>query len=448
MEKSRSHNQIVTDIGPLEHVPLSALKPNPRNSRKHNKRQIKLLARSIEAFRFVLPIVINASNEIICGNAVYMAAQQLGLSHLPAIRLSHLNEDEVRAFGIAHNRLAEHSTWDSSILGEFFVEFSGKFTSFDVEDLGFSTTEIDLHIGLTSDAQGQADPPESIPVCETETVTRPGDMWLLGPHRLLCDSALDQSSWQRLMDGAKAALVVTDPPYNVPIKGHVSGNGEVIHREFVMASGEMSKEEFSNFLESICQNLVGNSTDGSLHYLFMDWRHLGQLLAAGEKGYSQLVNFCVWVKPNGGMGSFYRSRHELVAVFKNGKAAHRNNVELGRHGRNRTNVWEYAGATSFSGRKTDEGNLLELHPTVKPISLIADVILDASRRGEIITDPFLGSGSTLLAAQRTGRRLYGIELDARYVDVAIRRWQNHTGEQAVLASNGKSFDAIAEGRRS
>jgi DNA modification methylase len=246
------------------------------------------------------------------------------------------------------------------------------------------------------------------------------------------------------MDNARAALVITDPPYNVAIGGHVGGKGEIQHREFAMASGEMSPGEFVNFLGSVFELLVRFSTDGSLHYIFMDWRHATELLAAGNARYARLINVCTWIKKNGGMGSFYRSRHELVFVFKNGTAQHRNNIELGKHGRNRTNVWEYDGINSF-GRVTDEGNLLAMHPTVKPVQMIADAILDCSARGDILLDPFLGSGSSLIAAERTGRVLRGIEIDPRYVDVAIRRWQRHTGGYAVRAISGKRFDDIAGG---
>ena len=244
------------------------------------------------------------------------------------------------------------------------------------------------------------------------------------------------------MKGKRAAIILSDPPYNVRIDGNVCGNGSIQHREFQMASGEMSEAEFIRFLSTSLRLFAKYSVSGSIHYLFIDWRHLRELLAAGGEAYDSLLNLCVWVKDNGGMGSFYRSQHELILVFRNGKGPHRNNVQLGKFGRYRTNVWEYPGINTMS-KQGDEGNLLALHPTVKPVQMIADAILDASARNEIVLDGFLGSGSTLLAAERVGRICYGIEIDPLYVDVAIRRWQRYTGDQATLQSTGKTYDQVA-----
>jgi len=256
---------------------------------------------------------------------------------------------------------------------------------------------------------------------------------------------LDRSGFAVLMESEIANLVFTDPPFNVPVEGHVSGLGAVCHREFPMASGEMSEAEFTRFLSTTFEQLCAFSRPGSMHYICMDWRHLREFLGAGAKTYGDLLNLCVWVKSNGGMGSLYRSQHELIGVFKNGKARHRNNVELGRHGRNRTNVWTYPGAAGF-GRQNEEGVLLSLHPTVKPVALVADAILDCSRRGDLVLDAFLGSGTTLIAAERTGRTCYGIELDPLYVDTIIRRWQAYAGEIARHAVSGQSFAELAEER--
>lgn len=299
----------------------------------------------------------------------------------------------------------------------------------------------DLRIESLHDVEGEDDPADQFATATGPAVTKPGDVWILGDHRIVCASAIEPATYDRLLAGDKAALVFTDPPYNVPIRGHVSGNGAVTHREFAMASGEMSKPEFTGFLTETCVLLASNSVDGAIHFLCMDWRHLGELLAAGKSAYSDLINVCVWVKHNGGMGSLYRSRHELVLVFKVGKASHQNNVQLGKFGRNRTNVWNYRGVNDF-GRETEEGNLLAMHPTVKPVALVADAILDCSVRGDVVFDAFLGSGTTLIAAERTGRRCRGIEIDPLYVDTAIRRWQQFSGQRAINASNQKSFDQI------
>ena len=251
-------------------------------------------------------------------------------------------------------------------------------------------------------------------------------------------NSLNRGSYSTLMDGCLAGMAFTDPPYNVPMAGHATGLGTIQHRNFRMASGEMTPPEFTDFLAQVFRLQSIHSRDGSLHYIFMDWRHAQELLTAGKQAYTELKNLCVWVNDNGGMGSLYRSQHELVFVFKNGKESHRNNVQLGQYGRYRTNVWHYPGVNSFS-RSTEEGNLLELHPTVKPVALVADAIMDCTTRGDIVLDPFLGSGTTVIAAERTGRTCHGIELDPAYVDTIIRRWQSFTGLSARHAISGLSF---------
>jgi DNA modification methylase len=275
-----------------------------------------------------------------------------------------------------------------------------------------------------------------------QPLSKMGDGWLLGLHRVFCGNALDPAAFATLMGEEHAAMVFADPPYNVPIDGHVSGLGAIHHRSFPMASGEMNRTEFTEFLRQACQNLAAFSADGSIHFICMDWRHAEELLAAGRKVYSELQNLCVWVKCNGGMGSLYRSQHELIFVYKHGRDGHCNNVQLGRFGRNRSNVWQYPGVNSFA-RSGAEGNLLTLHPTVKPVAMVADAILDCSARGDMVLDAFLGSGTTVIAAGRTGRRCYGLELDPAYVDTIVRRWQAQTGGSARHAASGRSFDDLA-----
>jgi DNA modification methylase len=267
-------------------------------------------------------------------------------------------------------------------------------------------------------------------------------MWLLHRHRLLCGSALDSAVFAALMGEERAATAFIDPPYNVRIDGHAGGLGAIHHRPFPMASGEMDRPEFTAFLGEAFRNLAAFSVDGAIHFVCMDWRHVEELLAAGREAYDELKNICVWVKDNAGMGSFYRSRHEFIAVFKHGRQGHRNNIQLGQFGRNRSNVWHYPGANSFT-RYSEEGNLLALHPTVKPVAMVADAILDCSARGDIVLDAFLGSGTTLIAAERTGRRCHGMELDPAYVDTSVRRWQKLTGGSARHAASGRSFDDLA-----
>jgi DNA modification methylase len=334
---------------------------------------------------------------------------------------------------VGDDRLLAQQLKDLSLLG---LDFSLELT-------GFEMPEIDLRIAsLDEPPEAGDDPADVMPeIPASPPISKVGDLWLVGRHRLLCGTALDSVAFAALMGDARAATVFTDPPYNVPIDGHASGLGAIHHRPFPMASGEMSRTEFTAFLGQAFQNLAAFSFDGALHYVCMDWRHVEELLAAGREAYTELKNICVWVKDNGGMGSLYRSQHELVFVFKHGRNGHRNNVQLGQFGRNRSNVWHYPGANSFA-RCGDEGNLLALHPTVKPVALVADAILDCSARGEIVLDAFLGSGTTLIAAERTGRRCCGLELDPAYVDTTIRRWQALTGGSARHAARDRSFDDL------
>ena len=437
---------------------VNFLHPDPRNTRVHSKQQIRQIAKSIQAFGFNVPILIDANKQILAGHGRLEAAKSLGLTQIPVITLDHLTTEQAKAFAIADNRLTENATWNATLLGEIFSELSNLDLSFSLEDTGFSMSEIDLRIAdfENPNAASLDDEPPALP---KQVISQLGDLWLLGKHRILCGSALEETSFERLMIGNKADLIFTDPPFNVPIEGHVSGRRDSKnnqnkskqekprHAEFAMASGEMSSSEFTHFLERSLGLLAANSKAGSIHYVCMDWRHLPEVQSAGASVYSELKNLCVWVKDKGGMGSLYRSQHELILVFKNGKGSHRNNVELGKHGRYRTNVWQYAGANTLS-RQGHEGDLLAMHPTVKPMNLVADAILDCSARGEIVLDGFLGSGTTLLASERTGRICYGIELSPAYVDLAITRWQAMTGECAIHAASNQSFDERLHGTTS
>ena len=416
--------------------PPTVLTPYPRNARTHSKRQIRQIADSIKAFGFTNPILTDANGRIIAGHGRVEAAKLLRIKEVPTIRLENLTEDQVRAYILADNRLAELAGWDNSILA-IELQHLINLDDLDVAVTGFDVPQIDMILG---EAGPEPDKDDVVDVDETATaVSEPGDLWQLGEHRVLCGSALQAESFGFLMAGQRADVVFVDPPYNVVIDGHAGGHGSIHHREFAMASGEMDQEEFIAFLTYSLRLLAKFSAKGSIHFVCMDWRHAEELLAAGTQIYDCLLNLCVWVKNNGGMGSFYRSRHELVFVYRNGKAPHRNNVQLGQYGRNRTNVWEYPGIHTLS-RQGDEGNLLALHPTVKPVALVADALLDCSARGQIVLDSFLGSGSTLIAAERVGRICYGIEIDPLYVDTAVRRWQRHTGENAVHMRSGKTFN--------
>jgi DNA modification methylase len=421
--------------------PIDELKPDPANPRRHSAKQIAKLAKSIEAFGFNVPILVDAALDVTAGHARLAAGQTLGLTEVPTVCLDHLSPAQRRAFMIADNRLTELAEWDDGLLAQQLKDLSLLGLDFSLEVTGFEIAEIDLRIAsLDKPPDPDDDAPPEPPA--TRALSQIGDLWMLGRHRVLCGSALDAEAFTALMGDERAAMIFSDPPYNLPIAGHVSGLGAIHHRPFPMAAGEMGKTQFTAFLGQALSNLAGFSIDGSLHYLCMDWRHLEELLSAGREAYSELKNVCIWVKDVPGMGSFYRSQHELVFVFKHGTASHRNNVQLGQFGRNRSNVWHYPGANSF-GRGGDEGKLLTVHPTVKPVAMVADAILDCSARGDIVLDAFLGSGTTVIAAERTGRRCFALELDGGYVDVAVRRWQKLTGGVALHAISGRSFDDLA-----
>lgn len=420
----------------LEYLPLDALSLDPENARLHKPGQIKQIARSIEAFSFNSPILIDRERKVVAGHGRLLACRHLGWTEVPVVRLDHLSPEQARAYAIADNRLSETSTWDETLLAGHLKVLSELDLDFSLEATGFTIGEIDLKIqGL--DEGSQTPDPDDAPAPVGPPVAKLGEVWTLGRHKLLCGDALDTVSYARLMGEDRAAMVFTDPPYNVPIDGHVSGLGKVRHREFAMAAGEMSEAEFIAFLTQVCKLMAEVSDDGALHYVCMDWRHLFELMTVGRSIYDGLINICVWTKPNGGMGGLYRSAHEMVAVFKKGGGRHRNNVQLGRFGRNRTNVWAYAGSGGFG--RGEDADLTSQHPTPKPVAMVADAILDVTARGDIVLDPFAGSGSTLIAAERVGRIFRGMEMDPLYVDLAIRRWQRLTGEIA-LRGDGAPFE--------
>ncbi len=418
-------------------VSIDTLKPYKNNARKHSDKQIQQIANSISNFGFNVPIVTDANNEIITGHGRYEAAKKRGLKEVPVIRAEHLTEAEIKAYRIADNKIAQNSSWDDNLLKIELKELSIS-TEFDLEITGFEMSEIDI---ILDDAvSGDDDPDDDVPAIDNSpAITKPGDIWQLGDNTLMCSDSLNRETYKNSMGSNKADAVITDPPYNVKINGHVCGNGKVKHSEFAMASGELSEGEFDMFLYTTCANMAEFSKDGSLHYIFMDWRHIDALLKAGKTVYTDLKNICVWNKDNGGMGSLYRSKHEFVAVFKHGTMPHTNNIELGKYGRYRTNVWDYKGVNSFGKNQKD----LKMHPTVKPVALLADAIKDCTKRGDSVLDPFAGSGSTLIAAERTGRVAYCIELDPKYCDVIIRRWQDMTGREAYHTDSLYSFNELS-----
>jgi len=431
---SLNHNCLSLKI---EYLATSALIPDPLNARKHSQRQLTRLKAVIAEFGFTNPILIDEHHKVIAGHARLEVARALGMKDVPCLRLQHLSAAQKTALALADNKIGDMSEFDPQALATQLAQLCA--IDFQIELTGFETAEVDILLEMPGFSV--ADPSDTVaaPDRDTPPVSQLGDLWQLGQHTLLVGNSLEVDSYKHLLGDQLADMAFVDAPYNVPIQGHVSGLGAAKHAEFAMASGEMSPPEFTEFLTTYMTLLAKFSTNGSIHYNCMDWRHLRELLEAGAAAYTELKALCVWEKSNGGMGSLYRSKHELVLVYKNGTAPHVNNVNLGRDGRYRTNCWRYAGANTFrAGRNED----LAAHPTVKPVSLIADAIRDCSRRGALILDPFVGSGTTILAAERTGRRAAAIEIDPGYVDVAIRRWQALSGAKALLAGDGRTFNEM------
>jgi DNA modification methylase len=425
----------------IELVCLDAIKPNPRNAHTHSRKQIGQLANSIAAFGFTVPVIIDETSTLLAGHGRFEAAKLRGFEKIPAIRLRGLSEAKKRALVLADNKIAENAGWDVERLAIELPEVAELLIEedLDISITGFEPAEIDQ---LVSDfEEDTADPADDIQTdwLSLAQVSRSGDLWQLGPHRLLCGDAREAADLDRLVGDEQAAMAFLDPPYNVRV-GSVVGRGRTKHGEFAMASGEMSRQEYVEFLIEALGNAATHSRAGAVHYVCTDWRHFRELGEAGQQTYGEMLNLAVWVKSNAGQGSFYRSQHELIGVFRVGEAPHLNNIELGRHGRSRSNVWRYAGVNSFRAGRMDE---LQAHPTVKPVALVADAMKDCTRRRDIVLDTFCGSGTTLMAAERVGRRAYAIELEPRYVDVAIRRWQAFTRRDAIHIETRSTFDERA-----
>ena len=426
----------------VEHVPIGSLRPNPRNPRTHSKKQIRQIGASIRKLGFLNPVIVDDDNTILAGHGRLEAARLEGLTQVPVIRFDHLTPAQKRAYLIADNRIAEQAGWDREILAIELGELTELLPAegFDVSLTGFETAEIDLL--LADMVPSKQEPEDAIPALPQFPASLRGDLWLLGKHRLLCGDAQQIDNFRRLMNGVAAAAVFCDPPFNLRVKS-IGGRGQIKHPEFAFASGEMDPARFRQFLTQTLGNGIEVSTAGAVHFVCMDWRHIGDLIEVGRDLYDAMLNLVVWNKSNAGQGSLYRSQHELVGVFRVGERQHRNNVELGRFGRNRSNVWNYPGVNTF-GR--DRMKALASHPTVKPVALVADALLDCTERGDVVLDQFAGSGTIVLAAEKVGRIACAMEYEPRYVDVAIQRWQSLTKLEATLAGDGRTFEEIAEAR--
>lgn len=423
----------------VEMVRTRSLKPPGRQARTHSKAQIAAIANSMEKFGVMWPIVIDERGIIRAGVGRWQAALLLGLRFIPVIRVGHLSEIEFRAFQLADNKLAEKAGWDRGVLAVELDELQVALPEIGLtlNDTGFDPDEIDsILLDLEDGDPGEDDsfePPRG------PAISRRGEMFTLGRHRLVIEDARDPRAFASLMQGELADIAFLDPPYNVPVRGHISGRGRVKHPEFMCAAGEMSAGEFTSFLITTLGHCARHSANGAIHFVCMDWRHDKELLEAGSVVYGELKNICIWVKTNAGQGSFYRSQYEQVFVYKCGNGPHINTFGLGQNGRSRSNVWRYAGVNTFKAGRMDE---LRQHPTVKPVELVVDALRDCSRRGSLVLDAFCGSGTTLLAAERIGRRAYCLELDPSYADVAIRRWQRFTGRDAIVQRTGQTFSEL------
>lgn len=417
------------------------LQPAPRNARTHSSKQIHQIAASLRQFGFNNPVLLDSEDRVLCGHGRVEAARLIGLFAIPTIRLDHLKEPERRAYMLADNQLATLAQWDPELLKIELGELTVLDIPFDVEITGFSTAEINVIIdGEPTKAKEEGDGFDPAELDTDDPVaSRLGDLWLLGDHRLLCANALEGASFERLMSEDRADIVFADAPYNVKIDGHVGGLGKITHSEFAMASGEMSEAEFTRFLTTVFEHFRDWSRNGSIHFQCIDWRHFTEMLAAGKTACTEVKNVCCWAKTNAGMGSLYRSQTEFVFVFKSGTAPHTNNIELGKFGRYRSNLWTYAGVNTFRAGRKEE---LESHPTVKPLALVQDAIKDVSRKGDIVLDGFGGSGTTLIAAEKTKRCARLLELEPKYVDVAIRRWEKLTGLAARHADLDLTFAEV------
>lgn len=419
-------------------VPIDQVRAFEGSARQHPKRQLNKLVKLIKHFGQIVPLIVEDSGKLIDGHLVLAALRQLGNAEVSIASVSGLTSEELSALRLSLNRSAEETVWDNEKLRAQLKELIE--LSFDMDLTGFDTPEIDHIMSIdmvADDSSEEIKAAELVPAAQA--MVRRGDVLLLGKHVVCCGDARDPTLLTKLMGGSSARAVFIDPPYNVPIQGHVSGLGKTRHREFLQASGEMTPSQFTEFLVEALSSVSAVAMDGAILFVCMDFRHMSELLAAAEASALELKNLCVWVKTAPGMGTFYRSQHELIFVFKKGTAPHTNNFELGQHGRSRSNVWRYAGVNTWG---KDRMELLGAHPTVKPLVMVADALKDVSARGETVIDSFLGSGTTLLAAEKTGRRCVGVELDPGYVEVAIRRWQKLTGRDAVFAETGETFDDV------
>ncbi|MBT3392486.1 MAG: ParB N-terminal domain-containing protein [Elusimicrobiaceae bacterium] len=427
----------------IEYLPLSTIKPYKNNPREHSPKQISQIAKSIKQFGFTASILIDEDNEILAGHARLEAAKIINLKTVPTVMIKHLSDAEKKAYRVADNQLCLVGKWDFDLLKLEFAEIEKlENLDFSLDITGFETGEIDVILdGSLADKDKKLNEKDNtIPfIPKNEIISKFGDIWELGNHKILCGDALQSENYKKLLGDKKADMICVDFPYNLHVDSFAC-SGKIQHKNFAMAAGEMSSEEFQEFLNKNFKLLKEYSKNGSLHYAFMDWRHIKEIILAGTDIYEHYINLCLWSKDNAGMGSLYRSRHELIFIFKHGNRPHTNNVQLGSMGRYRTNIFEYPGVNSFGKNREN----LKLHPTCKPVEMIKDMVLDVTNRGDLVLDSFLGSGTTLIASEKINRKCFAMEIEPLYVDTAIRRWQDLTGKSAVHVESGKTYRELLE----
>lgn len=426
------HNSKASQPGAIIAMPVAGLTQHPSDPRTYNRDErakARAILRRIGAMP--IPLIVDDEGHVLAGWQALMAARDLGIAMLPAIRMEGLSGPKARELGLALNRFLELGSFDRRKLGALVLELEAQIPDFSVSEIGLDVTEVDLAIGALDGDGGD----DAVPQLALTPITLPGGIWLCGPHRIGQGDACDPAALVRLTKGQPVDMFVADPPYGCKVGGFVTTRE---HREFVSMSGEQSSAELSTFFTGFGKAALSVLRPGALAYIFIDWRSLHPLLDASSTLFGPLLNLLVWAKDRPGLGSFYRSQHELVLVHRAPGGKHDNNVAFGAHGRNRSNVLAYPSALTFS-KNGPEGDLLNAHPTPKNVDLVMDLILDCTARGGFVFDPFLGSGTTLIACERSGRVCHGLDLDPLYVDVAVRRWQAWTGDTATLEGSGESF---------
>lgn len=422
----------------IEYVSPAQVTAERRSHHKHSKALIKKLAAGIDRSGPILPLIVDEALGLVLGHERLEAMLLLGLEEVPVIRVGHLTEEQLQLFRLFEEKIATEFDWDDEALALTFAELRLAEPELNLTDSGFSIGEIDALEGrISTEALNDLDDVLE-PDSKQEPISRVGELWLCGRHRVICGDSTDPAVIENLAGGARITQVIADAPYNLPTKAFSSGS----HDDFAMAAGEMNPEQFTSFISRFFLAALPNLRDGALIYTFMDWRHIVELIAGADAAGLSYKQLLVWVKSSAGMGSFYRSAHELVGVFKYGNAPAINNIELGKHGRNRSNVLSYPGVMASGGR----GKALAAHPTIKNIALIADLLLDASAPGDAILDSFGGSGTTLIAAEKMDRVAYLCELAPGYVDVTLERWRNLGLDEPVLAATGQTFTEVAAER--